>query len=256
MSLDFVVPAAPAAVAQSPMQASCAAAGARFEVRAGWNVAIGYGSDPDGERDAAQRTAGWADVSHLRKLEFQGSLEALDELAGARLKLGSATRGQASWWCPLTPNRALLIGEPAPVAAARERLAAADAGAAAGRVGMIDVTTTLAALTLIGPAATEVLARFTALDLRSKRTPVGALRPGSIARQPGILIREAATRYLFMFGWATAEYIWSVVADAGEHLGGRPIGVDALVGLIDPPPSGVDALVGLTDPPPSGAGDA
>ena len=238
MSLDFVVPAAPAAVAQSPMQASCAAAGARFEVRAGWNVAIGYGSDPDGERDAAQRTAGWADVSHLRKLEFQGSLEALDELAGARLKLGSATRGQASWWCPLTPNRALLIGEPAPVAAARERLAAADAGAAAGRVGMIDVTTTLAALTLIGPAATEVLARFTALDLRSKRTPVGALRPGSIARQPGILIREAATRYLFMFGWATAEYIWSVVADAGEHLGGRPIGVDALVGLTDPPPSG------------------
>jgi len=238
VSLDFVVPAAPAAVARSPMQASCAAAGARFEVRAGWNVPIAYGPDPDGERDAAERAAGWADVSHLRKLEFQGSPEALDELAGARLKLGSATRAQASWWCPLTPNRALLIGEPASVAAARERLAAADAAAAAGRIGMIDVTTTFAALTLVGPAATEVLARVTALDLRSQRTPVGALRPGSIARQPAILIREAAARYLFMFGWATAEYIWSVVADAGEHLGGRPIGVDALAGLTDAPTMG------------------
>lgn len=238
MSLEFVVPAAPAAVARSPMQASCAAAGARFEVRAGWNVPIAYGPNPDGERDAAERAAGWADVSHLRKLEFQGSPEALDQLAGARLELGRATRAQASWWCPLTPNRALLIGEPAPVAAARERLAAADAGAAAEPISMIDVTTTFAALTLVGPAATEVFARFTALDLRSTRTPVGALRPGSIARQPAILIREAATRYLFMFGWATAEYVWSVVADAGEHLGGRPIGVDALGGLADTPPTG------------------
>ena len=59
-------------------------------------------------------------------------------------------------------------------------------------------------------------------------TPVNALRPGSIGRQPGILIREDEERYLFLFGWATGEYMWSVVADAGSHLGGGPIGVDAL----------------------------
>jgi hypothetical protein len=59
-------------------------------------------------------------------------------------------------------------------------------------------------------------------------TPVNALRPGSIGRQPGIVIREDEERYLFLFGWATGEYMWSVVADAGAHLGVGPVGVDAL----------------------------
>ena len=40
----------------------------------------------------------------------------------------------------------------------------------------------------IGPSAREVFARFCALDLRSAVTPVGAVRPGSIARQPGIVL--------------------------------------------------------------------
>jgi len=75
----------------------------------------------------------------------------------------------------------------------------------------------------------ETFARFCALDLRPHVIPVGALRPGSIGRQPGILIREDEDRYLFLFGWATGEYMWSTVADAAGHLGGGPIGVDALV---------------------------
>ncbi|HYZ81643.1 MAG TPA: hypothetical protein VE571_10260, partial [Solirubrobacteraceae bacterium] len=76
--------------------------------------------------------------------------------------------------------------------------------------------------------ARETFARFCALDLRPQVTPVGALRPGSIGRQPGLLIREDEDRYLFLFGWATGEYMWSVVADAAGHLGGGPVGVDAL----------------------------
>ena len=31
-----------------------------------------------------------------------------------------------------------------------------------------------------------------------------------------------------LFGWALGEYIWEVVADAAERLGGGPVGVDAL----------------------------
>ena len=87
-----------------------------------------------------------------------------------------------------------------------------------------DVTTTFAALTLVGPLAREVFARFSAIDLRPQITPPGALRPGSIARQPGIVICEAEDRYLMLFGWATGEYVWAVVSDAGYHLGGGPIG--------------------------------
>ncbi len=231
MSLDFLVPASSTAVARSPMEASAADEGARFELRSGWNVAAAYGSDPEAERRTAERVAGWADVSHLSKLELQGSAVQLAELAGSSLQLGTATRAHDAWWCPLTPTRALVIGEPAPAAALRGRLTAVCAQRGAAGMSVVDVSTTFAALAIVGPQATEVFARFSALDLRSSSTPVGALRPGSIARQPAVLVREASQRYLFLFGWATAEYVWSVVADAGHHLGARPIGADALASM-------------------------
>jgi glycine cleavage system aminomethyltransferase T len=59
--------------------------------------------------------------------------------------------------------------------------------------------------------------------------PVAGLRPGSIARSPGVLVREGEERFLLMIGWALGQYLWETVADAGEHLGGAPVGLDALV---------------------------
>ena len=246
MSLEFLaVDAATTAaaggetpVARSPMERSARAAGARFEVREGWSVAVDYGNTP-AEARAARAACGWADVSHLAKLELQGATSELSRLVsacadGAELHLGTATRAAGAWWCPLTPTRTLVIGEAATVASLRGRPAES-----AGEVSIVDVTTTLAALTLVGPMAREVFARFSALDLRPRLTPAGALRPGSIARQPGILICEAVDRYLLLFGWATAEYMWSVVADAGHHLGGRAIGLELLAQLTEN---------GLTDP--------
>jgi sarcosine oxidase gamma subunit len=90
------------------------------------------------------------------------------------------------------------------------------------------VTSSFAALTVVGPLARETFARFCAIDLRPRVAQVWALRPGSVGRQPAILIREGELRFLFLFGWATSEYMWSVVADAGTHLGGHPLGVDQL----------------------------
>ena len=45
------------------MERQAAAAGARFETRDGWNVAVAFAGE-DAE------AGGWADVSHLRKLEL------------------------------------------------------------------------------------------------------------------------------------------------------------------------------------------
>jgi glycine cleavage system aminomethyltransferase T len=204
VNLDFLVPdAADGAIARSPMERSAAAAGARFEVRDGWNVAVEFPG-------ATANGVSWADVSHLAKLELQGTSETIGELP-----FGTALRRDDAWWCRLTNTRALVIG-------ARPELSGAD------DLDVLDVTCNFAALTLIGPLARETFARFCALDLRPHVTPVGGLRPGSIGRQPGVVIREDEERYLFLFGWATGEYMWSVVADAAGHLGGAPIGVDAL----------------------------
>jgi glycine cleavage system aminomethyltransferase T len=202
VNLDFLAPATQVdgVIARSPMEGLARAAGARFEVRDGWNVAVAFPGPASGE-------VGWADVSHLPKLELQGTSETITSLS-----FGTAVRQDDAWWCRLTETRALVIGERPGV----------------DGVDVTDVTCNFAALTIVGPLARETFARFCALDLRPHVTPVGALRPGSIGRQPAILVREDEDRYLFLFGWATGEYMWSVVADAGEHLGGGPIGVDAL----------------------------
>ena len=220
MNLDFLTvpagadaPGTDAPVARSTMETSARAAGARLEVRDGWSVAVGYGATAAQEAAAAAETVGWADVSHLGKLEVQGPPAALERIAAvceASIALGEARRHAGAWWCQITGDRLLVIGD---VDAVRERLREAADG---DGVSVLDVTTKFAAMTLVGPQARETFARFCALDLRPEHTPVCALRPGSIGRQPAILVCEAENRYLFLFGWASGEYMWTVVADAAE----------------------------------------
>ena len=237
MSLEFLAPGAAvsggafAPVARSPMERAARAAGARFETRDHWSVATGYSSLEE-EREACRRAAGWADVSHLGKLELHASADDLaaivaDVAGGVALELGTATRAADAWWLPLTDERALVVCDPAATAGLRERLEAA-AASAARTVTILDVTSKHAALTLVGPLAREVFARFSAIDTRPKVLPVAGFRPGSIARSPGLLVREGEERFLLMIGWALGQYLWETVADAGERLGGAPVGLDAL----------------------------
>jgi len=222
MSLDFLsVDAATDAIARSPMEAQARAAGARLEERDGWSVAIGYGT-PEQESVACTTTAGWCDVSHLGKLELQGARVT----QRAELELGTATRRDGAWWCPMTPDRLLVICDPGRLATAREQVP--------DGVDVLDVTTVFAAMTLVGPLSREVFARFCAADLRPKVTPIAGLRPVSVARQPGVIVREDEDRFLFWFGWAIGQYMWTVVEDAARHLGGQPVGVDALQSLEEP----------------------
>jgi glycine cleavage system aminomethyltransferase T len=158
MSLEFLTPSG--AVAHSPMERQARAAGARFEVRDGWNVAVEYRHP---ERQALQETAGWADLSHLPKFE--------DE---------------------------------------------------------VDMTCAYAALLIAGPLARELIARFSAVDLRPAVCSPGDCKPVSIARTPGAVLIQDTDRYLLRFGAALGEYMWEVVADAGGRLGAVPVGVDSL----------------------------
>jgi glycine cleavage system aminomethyltransferase T len=202
-ALAFLTPEASSEsiTARSPMERQARLAGARFERRGGWNVAVGYAEQPP---DWTHTTVGFADRSHVRKLE----LHATD----LGLRPGVAERRDGAWWCPVTPERTLVLGQPAAVP---------DPATA------VDVTCSLAALALIGPAARELLARFCAIDVRDAVTPVAGFRPGSVARTPGYVLREADDRLLIMVGWALGEYLWQVVADAAERLGGGPVGADA-----------------------------
>ena len=195
MSFGFLETAVADVVARSPMERQAKAAGARFEVRDGWNVAVSF---PGESLDAV----GFADASHTRKYELQGELPALE--------LGRATVDGERTWLPMTTSRALILGGEAPA-------------------GAIEVTTGFGALRLAGPLARETFARFTAIDLRPQHTSPGDWRPGSVARAGGGILCEAEDRYLMLFGSALGQYVWTVVADAAGHLGGGPVGADALV---------------------------
>jgi heterotetrameric sarcosine oxidase gamma subunit len=233
VSLAFLGPGSEA-VARSPMEREALAAGARLERRDGWNVSVAF-AEHGREQEVCRETVGFADLSALGKIEVQASAAELAAIVavasgGERLEPGRATRAYGAWWCPYTPERALVLCEPGATAGLRERLEDA-AGAVRGLASVVDVTTGHGALAIAGPLVRELFARFTAIDLRPQVTPVRGFRPGSVARVPGAILREAEERYLMLFGAALGRYVWTVVADAAVHLGGAPVGVDALVSV-------------------------
>jgi glycine cleavage system aminomethyltransferase T len=223
-SLAFLSPG-PGAVAKSPMEPGAAAARATFEERDGWKVAVSFpGEDLS--------SVGFADVSHLGKIELQANADDLAAIVaaatgGESLELGRGTRARRAWWCPYSATRAVVLCSPADTAALRDLLSASVADAN-GLTSVIDITAAQGAMTILGPLAREVFARFTAIDLRPQVTPVHGWRPGSVARTGGAILCEAPDRYLMLFGAALGQYVWTLVADAAGHLGGGPVGVDAL----------------------------
>jgi glycine cleavage system aminomethyltransferase T len=222
VTLEFLSPdrtAAGGPAARSLLERRAREAGARIVERDGWRIPADYG-DPAAEAERLRTSVGYADRSALGKLELQADPGELASQAGAELRPGWATRMDDGWWCPLTNRRALRLTEPAATRAERERLEAAGAS-------VVDLTAGFAALLIAGPLARETFARLSALDLRPDATPSGAFRPGSVARIPAMVVCEDTDRFLLLFGSAHADYLWTAVSDAAEHLGGGPVGADA-----------------------------
>ena len=216
-------------LARSPIEWAQRSVGAEFDERAGWRVVTGYGA-VEKEAAACRSTVGVADRSCLGKLELQGDSATVASIVaslagGAELEPGQAVLADEVWWCPLTTGRVLAVTVPEATARVRDALEAAGAGSFAS---VTELTSAFGSNAVVGPLARETFARVTALDLRPDRFAPGAFAPVSVARTPGMLLREGGDRFLHLFGAGYAHYTWTVFIDAARHLGGRAVGDDAL----------------------------
>jgi sarcosine oxidase, subunit alpha len=217
-------PGAP--LASSPLEPRLEAAGARFEARDGWRVAVDFGS-PASELEACRAGAGVADRSALGKLELQGPPEALAELLAGVLPEGLPAAGEsvdldgARLWRS-SPDRALAIAEPAATPGLRARLQSACVDARG--CALVELTAGLAAIELRGPLSRRLLERVTAIDVRVASLAPGGVRAGAVAELPATLLCLDRDAFLIMLGAPESADAFEIVLDAGAPLGARAVG--------------------------------
>ena len=236
MSFEFLAPDSATPVngsrptQRSPIEWTHRRRDARFEERAGWRVVTGYGATGR-ELAACRASVGVADVSFLGKLELQGEPRVVAEIVaglagGVVLEPGRAAVCDEVWWCPVTAGRVLAVTPPEATGRVREELESA--ASSAPFASACELTAAFGSNAVVGPLAREAFARATALDLRPGRFPESAFAPVSVARTPGMVLRQHGDRYLHLFGAGFAEYVWTVFVDAAQDLGGRAVGAEAL----------------------------
>lgn len=236
MSFEFLAPDAARPVnavrpaLRSPIEWTLRDQGANFTERAGWRVVIDYG-DPSAEAVATRDSVGVADLSFMGKLELQADPGVVPSIVAELTGDGAVAAGTAKlhdevWWCAMTLGRVLAISPPERTAELREQLEAA--ASASPFASVIEMTAAYGSNALVGPLARETFARTMALDLRPDHFAEGAFAPVSVARTPGMVLRQGPDLFLHLFGAGFAQYVWTVFVDAARHLGGRAVGTTAL----------------------------
>ena len=209
--------------AQPARRARAAAAGARFEVARRLERRGRATATPSRERRPCRETVGFADVSHLGKLELQAPKAT--PTRSPRRRRRELGRSAPRW-------RRLVVPLTRPTARSCDPRAGGDrrARAATAARHVLDVDRPqYGALAIAGPLARETFARFCALDLRPAVDCRSAgFRPGSVARTPGYRRCARARTGSCCCSARPRRVHVGVVADAGAHLGGRPVGLDAL----------------------------
>lgn len=82
----------------------------------------------------------------------------------------------------------------------------------------LDLSAGYAAIGIDGPGARTVLQRMTELDLRDLP------KVGAVAHTRACVLEDGAESYRLVFEQEYGHYLWEVVVDAAEPLGGGPVG--------------------------------
>ena len=218
--------------------------GDRSEVRDGWDVSL-----PPPRTSTAARTAAaagpngltLADASRLQKVTVRAAQHGT--LAGRLPAYGRSDRdGHGTLRVGSGPGEWLLLSATRSPAELGTDLHVtdvdtADVGAAdldqqgaRELVSLVDVTHGRAMLRLTGEAAAATLAKLTPVDLTDRRAPHGAALRCAVAGLVTDVVRDDRSRrpsYLLHCERSSGQYLFDVLADAGQEFGLRPVTASA-----------------------------
>ena len=225
-------------VKRSSLHQKHLALGATLEEREGWQRPARY-SSAEQELERLKAAAGFCDISPMGKISLQG--EELDHLLTAtfrdagELQIGSL--GQMNLGSPSDPWDCVLAR-----LAMDEYLAVTPTGRNAALVEMLeedpdrcghvlDLTSSLAGVSIAGPSAGLLLTNLTDLNLSDAAFPDLRCALSKMAGIHGTLLRRdvgGLLCYELYFTREFGEYMWDVLMEAAERYDAVPVGIEAM----------------------------
>ena len=214
------------------------AMGAVMATAEGWQLAADYG-DASQEAARLRDTVGVSDISHVGKLRVvgAGAAEAVGTLIprlvglapGAVGEVDSPSNGPGgnlvgAW---LADDELLVLTPTGQAQAALDAIPHLDAICA----HVVDITSGLCGVSIIGPASTRLLIRITDLNISPRAMPDLTCAQARVAEVQGLLLRrdiQSIPAYQLYAGREFGEYLWEALIDEATETGGGAVGTEAL----------------------------
>ena len=207
----------------------------------GWQLPADYGDAPQ-EAARLRETVGISDISPVGKLRVvgAGAAEAVGALIPRLVGLAPGAVGEvdspadgatgnllAAW---LTADELLVLTPTGQAQAALDAMPNLDASC----THLVDITSGLCGVAIIGPASTQFLSRITDLGILHRAMPDLTCAQARFAEVQGLLLRrdvQIIPAYQLYAGREFGEYLWEALIDAATETGGSPVGTEALYRL-------------------------
>ena len=202
--------------------------GAEMVEHEGWTLPARY-TDAEEEATRVREGVGITDISHVGKIRLQG--ETVDETLREALPdykatpVGSVTISGDTVVARLANDDCLILTGQANVDHVLDSLRLD------GSSHPVNVTSVLAAVRIIGPNISQVLAGVSDLDLAPPYFPDLSCAQGMVAEIHCTVIRRdigGLPVYDLLFGRDYGDHMWESLMDAGERHGLTPFGLEAL----------------------------
>ncbi len=212
----------------SPLDELLSGAGATMLHHGDHDIAAHFGSPP-GELAVCLEAVGIGHRGELVIVEMTGApadvATALDELGAGTGTPSHLTWSDDAWWCPVDPDRLLVLSRPGN----REALSAVLDGYVTRTPGLLwtEVSRACEAIALVGPHS-EALLRAASSDVDDTVPPSGEFCDLRLGGSTVLVLHEAPRQYLVLAAREDAVAAWHALEAEGDEHGLGYVGEEAL----------------------------